>query len=92
MLLPSYHRQIVLIDNDNATTLKVNKYHHPIVVFKERKRHIVIQAACRGVTSLKTVNVFSTVKDSWSRPQSMDSLSIERYHKNYQCMYCKMTS
>lgn len=95
MMLPSYHRQLVLLDQnttDHHHNIKVHRFHHPISIISNIGQNIAQKLACRDGSRLMT-NYYKESKKSWITPFGVDSLDLERsvlYRDFYFLLYCIM--
>ncbi len=85
LLLPTYHRQIILVDKSNdasqmnqSQVLTVHKHHHPIVVLAERKNQVDMNVVCKGGVAPLRADVFSISRGTWASGQLINSMDLER--------------
>ncbi len=68
IMLPSYNRQLVLLSTNSTTKdldVKVEKFHHPIILLSHNDKEIVQSLACRnGIREL--TNYYKAVRKLWT--------------------------
>ncbi len=84
MMLPTYKRQLMLIQQDEAddaqTDIKIWQHHHPILVLNEvDKGRINQKVVCKDRHGTFELNTFSSVENKWFRPLNTNSLFLEKY-------------
>ncbi len=80
-MLPSYNRQLVLIQNNGTSedlaNIVVHKFHHPISVLRQGPSNVVHSLACRGGQDV-TSNQYIASKRTWTLPFNLNTLHLER--------------
>ncbi len=85
LMFPSNRRQLILI-NTNATTedvaIKVDKFHHPIAIFRKHNKNIIHHLACRNGKGHVT-NIYNAKRKLWDLPFDVDPSSAERFKNSF---------
>ncbi len=84
MTLPTYHRQLFVIDDSSSKAVpgendnfEIHKFHHPILMYKEDRSRILLYLMCH-VGTKNIFNVFRKEKKSWITSLDTQSLELEK--------------
>ncbi len=100
VMLPSYHRQLIMVDDCSGEedptgngNFKIHKFHHPILIYTEDRSKVILQLMCHG-ERVSVFNVFRKQEKNWiTSSMNTQSLALERYFiVSHIATYCSYLS